>query len=71
MKKLLSMGLLAVALVGLSALCWTPAAQAAKPGGGGGCSTCSGTTPVCCYGCNGAFAFCSRSHAFCPECPAP
>lgn len=37
----------------------------------GGCGTCRGTTPVCCLNCNGTFAYCARSHAFCPECPAP
>lgn len=35
----------------------------------GACSCPKGK--VCCYNCNGSFAFCSRSHAFCPECPAP
>jgi len=69
MRKLLSMGLFVVALVGVLALCWTPAAQAAKPGGGGGCSSCAGQ--VCCYGCDGQFAYCARSHVYCPECPAP
>ena len=37
----------------------------------GGACGCSGTTPVCCPDCNGNFAYCARSHAFCPECPAP
>ena len=32
---------------------------------------CPKTTPVCCTDCNGHFAYCARSHAFCPECPAP
>jgi len=32
---------------------------------------CPKTAPVCCRDCNGNFAYCARSHAFCPECPAP
>jgi len=32
---------------------------------------CPKTAPVCCTDCNGRFAYCARSHAFCPECPAP
>lgn len=71
MKKLLTSSLLAVAVLGIAALVSTPGAQAAKPGGGGGsCATCP-AGQVCCLGCNGQFAFCARSHAYCPECPAP
>lgn len=66
MKRFLTMALVAVALVlGFAQLSSSPV-QAA----GGGCS-CRGTTPVCCYNCNGTFAYCARSHAFCPECAAP
>jgi len=42
----------------------------ATPQAGGTCG-CRGATPVCCLDCNGQFAYCARSHAFCPECPAP
>lgn len=37
----------------------------------GGTCGCRGTTPVCCRNCDGSFAYCARSYAFCPECPAP
>jgi hypothetical protein len=37
----------------------------------GGSCTCPKNTPVCCRNCNGTFAYCARSYAFCPECPAP
>jgi hypothetical protein len=36
----------------------------------GGCG-CPKTAPVCCINCDGSFAYCARSHAFCPECAAP
>jgi hypothetical protein len=26
---------------------------------------------VACRNCDGSFAYCARSYAFCPECPAP
>lgn len=26
---------------------------------------------VCCYNCDGSFAYCATSHAYCPECAAP
>ncbi|HET8946257.1 MAG TPA: hypothetical protein VFQ07_04690 [Candidatus Polarisedimenticolia bacterium] len=42
----------------------------ATPLAGGACG-CPKTTPVCCRNCNGTFAYCARSFAFCPECPAP
>ncbi len=67
-RRLLSMAFLAFVVVVGSAQLLT---HAAKPGGGGSCSQCGGTTPACCMGCNGQFAFCARSYAFCPECPAP
>jgi hypothetical protein len=66
MKKIVSMALVAFALAMGSAQLLTPAVQAA----GGSCG-CRGTTPVCCLNCNGTFAYCARSHAFCPECAAP
>ena len=37
---------------------------------GGGCG-CPKTAPVCCQKCDGSFAYCARSHAYCPECAAP
>jgi hypothetical protein len=37
---------------------------------GGSCG-CPKTAPVCCRNCDGSFAYCARSFAFCPECPAP
>jgi hypothetical protein len=37
---------------------------------GGPCG-CPNTAPVCCRDCNGSFAYCARSWAYCPECPAP
>ena len=44
--------------------------QAAEAAGGG-CGNCPKTTPVCCRNCDGSPAYCARSYAFCPECPAP
>jgi hypothetical protein len=44
-----------------------PAAKAP----GKSCSSCGGTTPVCCMGCSGTFAYCARSYGLCPECPVP
>ena len=35
-----------------------------------GCG-CPKTNPVCCRNCDGSFAYCARSFAFCPECAAP
>ena len=64
-RRLLSIAVLALAVA--SALALKAPAQAA--GGGGG--TCPKTAPVCCRNCDGSPAFCARSYAFCPECPAP
>jgi hypothetical protein len=66
MRRFLTMGFVALALVVGAAQLMSSPVQAA----GGACG-CRGTTPVCCYNCNGTFAYCARSHAFCPECPAP
>ena len=66
MKRFLTMALVAVAFVLGSAQLFSSPVRAA----GGACG-CRGTTPVCCLNCNGTFAYCARSHAFCPECPAP
>jgi hypothetical protein len=66
MRRVLMMGLVASALVLGAAQLLTPVAQAS-----GGVCSCPKNTPVCCLNCNGTFGFCSRSHAFCPECPAP
>ena len=62
MKKLLTITFCAAVLVGAFALLVPPPAAAAPrcPKG-----------QVACYNCNGTFAYCARSHAFCPECPAP
>ncbi|HUC44336.1 MAG TPA: hypothetical protein VMR65_09870 [Candidatus Sulfotelmatobacter sp.] len=64
MKRLVTMALVVLALALGAVQLLTPAAQAA-----GGSQCPKGT--VACYGCNGAFAYCARSHAYCPECPAP
>ena len=37
----------------------------------GGTCGCAKPNPVCCRDCNGNFAYCARSYAFCPECAAP
>jgi hypothetical protein len=66
MKRILSIAAIAFVLAMGSAQLLSPPVQAA----GGACG-CSGTTPVCCLNCDGSFAFCARSHAFCPECAAP
>jgi hypothetical protein len=66
MKRFVTMGLVAAALVLGSVQLASSPVQAA----GGACG-CRGTTPVCCLNCNGTFAYCARSHAFCPECAAP
>jgi len=64
-RRLLSIAVLALAVA--SALALKAPAEAA----GGGCGKCPKNAPVCCLNCDGSPAFCSRSHAFCPECPAP
>ena len=66
MKRILTMAAIAFVLVMGFAQLLRPAVQAA----GGACG-CRGTTPVCCLNCDGSFAYCARSHAFCPECAAP
>lgn len=66
MRRFLTMALIAVALVVGSVQLLSPGVQAAN----GKCG-CRGATPVCCHNCNGTFAYCARSFAFCPECPAP
>ena len=64
-KRILAMIFVVIALViGTAQLLGSPV-QAA---GGAGCPK---TTPVRCLNCDGSFAFCARSHAFCPECAAP
>ena len=66
MKKMLTIGFLVLAL-GLGVMQTVSGVHAA---GGGSCG-CPKTAPVCCKNCNGTFAYCARSFAFCPECPAP
>jgi len=63
MKRFATMALIVLALVICSAQLLTPVVQAA--------AGCGGTTPVRCLNCDGTFAYCARSHAFCPECAAP
>jgi hypothetical protein len=65
MKRLLTVGCLVLAVV-LGVMQVATSVQAA----GGSCG-CPKNTPVCCRNCNGTFAYCARSFAFCPECPAP
>ncbi|HJQ99420.1 MAG TPA: hypothetical protein VJ826_13990 [Candidatus Polarisedimenticolaceae bacterium] len=59
------------ALVFVFALATALALKAPAEAAGGGCGKCPKTTPVCCRNCDGSPAFCARSFAFCPECPAP
>ena len=62
--------LVAVLALGISSSAAAHLGSGATLQAGGACG-CRGTTPVCCLDCNGNFAYCARSHAFCPECPAP
>ena len=64
MRRLVTVTLLAVMVMVAVVLLQPTPVQAA----GGSCPK---TNPVSCYNCNGTFAYCARSHAFCPECPAP
>jgi hypothetical protein len=66
MKKLLTAAFIVMALVTATAQLLSPVAVAA-----GGTGACPKTTPVRCLNCDGTFAYCARSHAFCPECAAP
>lgn len=66
MKKLLGVAFF-VCVVVLGVM---QAASSVNAAGGGSCG-CPKTAPVCCKNCNGTFAYCARSFAFCPECPAP
>jgi hypothetical protein len=61
-RRILTIGVLVLAVVSALALRSTPASV-------GSCSCPKGK--VCCFNCDGSFAYCGRSHAFCPECPAP
>jgi len=63
MRKLFLIVLCAAALVGLFALLTPTVVDAAVP-------LCP-MGKVACYNCDGSFAYCARSHAFCPECAAP
>jgi hypothetical protein len=66
MKRFVTMALIVLALVISAAQLLTPLVQAA-----GGVCSCPKNAPVCCRNCDGTFAYCARSHAFCPECAAP
>ncbi len=74
MRRFLTIALFALAAMVVLGLQRHSAIQAPGIGGtpevGGACG-CPKGTPVCCLNCNGSFAYCARSHAFCPECPAP
>ena len=65
MKKVLL-----VAFLGLAMVLGVMQAVTTVEAAGGSCG-CPKTAPVCCKNCNGTFAYCARSWAFCPECPAP
>jgi hypothetical protein len=67
MRKFVTVALVVFAVVAATAPLLAPAAKAPAKS----CSSCGGTTPVCCMGCSGTFAYCARSYALCPECPVP
>lgn len=77
MRKLLTITLFAIAaMAAMTALAVQPLSdvQAPRPSGSSevrAACGCPKTAPVCCHNCNGSFAYCARSFAFCPECPAP
>jgi len=66
MKRFLTTAFIVLALVTASAQLLSPVAVAA-----GGASSCPKNASVRCLNCDGSFAYCARSHAFCPECAAP
>lgn len=68
MKKFFAMSLIVLATVFGAAQLLSPSAQAGNKSLRG-CNCTKGL--ICCLDCNGNPAFCARSHAFCPECPAP
>jgi len=71
-KKLIVVGLFLAAAVLTFGISNTAAVHGKPvPAPQVGACGCNKTAPVCCLDCNGQFAFCARSHAFCPECPAP
>jgi len=73
LRTLVTIAIFALAAAALFGLQGPSAAQTAgvsvTPQTGGGCG-CPKQT-VCCFNCDGSFAYCGRSHAFCPECAAP
>ena len=73
MRGFLLVTLFALAATAAFEIQRAPAVQV--PGGAAtqasGACGCPKTAPVCCRNCNGSFAYCARSYAFCPECPAP
>lgn len=65
MKKLMMVAVFA--LVAMAVLSLIPSAVEA----GGGCGSCRYPTRFCCLNCDGSFAYCASSPAYCPECAAP
>jgi len=73
MRRLLLVGLCVIAIVfvfGFSATADAQSQDGISPQFGGGCG-CPKTARFCCTDCNGQFAYCAPSPAYCPECPAP
>jgi len=74
MRRIVSITLFALAAVATFGLQGDPAVPIvggeASAQAGGSCG-CTKTAPVCCRNCDGSFAYCARSYAFCPECAAP
>ena len=73
MSRVLVVGLFLLAAVivfGVSETATIHGQPGATPQAVSACG-CPKTVPVCCRDCNGNFASCARSYAFCPECAAP
>jgi hypothetical protein len=60
---------LTVALLVLAVVVGLVQATASVDAATGVCQCPKGN--VCCRNCDGSFAYCARSFAFCPECAAP
>ena len=63
MRRFLTVTLLVLAVV-------TGLVQATANVEASGCS-CPKSARFCCLNCDGSFAYCARSMAYCPECAAP